>query len=412
MSDEEALLGELGAALHGATLPADVVEEQLTAVAKRLGLDAQFFALQSFLAMEVRNGAPHATVRRMSFDTHWNLTRMTALLTLSRELAAGRVGVAEGRRRIAEIAAQRPPYGKALVVAAYGVYGGAVAARVGGNLVEVLVGALVGAVAGLIHFGTLRSNTVDLQKSFIAAFVGSLCAFVLARVLPPFDAPRAVFGGVTLLVPAMVLTVGVHELASEEVESGVVRTGYGLLRFAMLAVGIGAAVNVTRFAADVPRVTATPLPFPAVLALVALGGLALVACLQGPRRDAGAIVAAAVLAYAAQEVTKRIVGEHGAPMLSAFVLGTAAYLHAHATGRSLPVMMVPGLLQLAPGFLGTEAVLRLIGREPSSQAEELSFFRVMIIAVQLGTGLLIAGLLFRTRRAPHGAGQARGAAGG
>ncbi|HXU07012.1 MAG TPA: threonine/serine exporter family protein [Polyangia bacterium] len=193
MTDEVALLSELGVALHGATLPADIVEERLTAVARRLGLEGEFFTLQSFLAMEVRNGAPSVLVRRMSFDTHWNLTRMSALLTLSRELADGRVGVADGRRRIAEIAALRPPYSKPLVVAAYGVYGAAVAARVGGNVIEMVVGALVGLVAAVIHFGTLRSNTIDLQKSFVAAFVGSLCAFMLARVLPAFDAPRAVF---------------------------------------------------------------------------------------------------------------------------------------------------------------------------------------------------------------------------
>ena len=92
MADEEVLLGDLGTALHGATLPADVVEEQLAAVAKRLGLDGQFFTLQSFLAMEVRNGAPHVTVRRMSFDTHWNLE--------GRRTAASVIGSHLGRRNL------------------------------------------------------------------------------------------------------------------------------------------------------------------------------------------------------------------------------------------------------------------------------------------------------------------------
>jgi uncharacterized membrane protein YjjB (DUF3815 family) len=128
----------------------------------------------------------------------------------------------------------------------------------------------------------------------------------------------------------------------------------------MMAVGISAAVNVIFFAA---------------------------------------VVAAAVLAYGAQEVTKRIFGAHGAPMLAAFVLGTAAYLHASTTGRSVPVMMVPGLLQLAPGFLGTESVLRLLRPGESQQAEEDSFFRVVVVALQLALGLLVAGLLFRRRRA-------------
>jgi uncharacterized membrane protein YjjB (DUF3815 family) len=256
---------------------------------------------------------------------------------------------------------------------------------------------VVGLVAGMIHFGTLRSSAVDLQKSFIAALLGSMCAYGLGRVLPAFDAPRAVFGGVTLLVPAMVVTIGVHELASEALESGVVRIAYGLLRFAMLAAGIAAAVTITQFTTAAPHLTATPLPWPVLLAVVALGGVALIACLQGPPRDALAIVAAVLVAYVAQELTKRVVGERGAPIVSAFVLGAVAYLHAHATGRSVPVMLVPGLLQLAPGFLGTKAVLHLLGRAESTSAADETFFRVLQVAVQLVTGLLLASLLFNRR---------------
>jgi uncharacterized membrane protein YjjP (DUF1212 family) len=398
MANEDALLIELGRALHQASMPADVVEERLRAVAHRLGLEGQFFTLQSFFAMELHGvGAPRLALRRMSFDTHWNLKRMTALLALSRELAEGRVGVDDGRRRIAEIAAFPPRYPKPLVVAAYAVYGGAVAARVGGSWLEVLVGAIVGLVAGVIHFGTLSNNAIDLEKSFIAALIGSLGAFALTRVLPPFDAARAVFGGVTLLVPAMVVTIGVHELGSEALESGTIRLAYGLLRFVMLAAGIAAAVAITH-AAAAPNVTATPLPWVTRLILVGIGGVALIFCLQGGRRDALAIVAAAVIAYGIQELTKVTIGPHGAPLFSAFVLGAVAYLHAHATGRTVPVMIVPGLLQLAPGFLGTKAVLQMIGRGSAAGGGGEGFFEVMLVAVQLATGLLLAGLLFRKRR--------------
>ena len=68
MDDREALLSELGAALHQATLPADAVEERLTAVAKRLGLEGHFFTLQSFFAMELRNGTK-SVLRLLRIET-------------------------------------------------------------------------------------------------------------------------------------------------------------------------------------------------------------------------------------------------------------------------------------------------------------------------------------------------------
>src|SRR5579871_1842760 len=396
--DKVALLGELARALHQATLPADAVEERVAAIARQLGVEGEIFTLQSFLAMELHaGGETRAVVGRMSFDTHWNLTRMTALIALSDRLAAGNVSVAEARRELAAIPHRPNPYPNALVVLAYAVYGAAVAARIGGGLREMLVAGVVGLVAGVVHYGTLESNTVDLQKSFLTALLGSLGAFLFGQLLT-FDEPRALFGGITLLVPAMVVTVGVHELASEALESGVARLAYGLLRFAMMAAGIAAAITLTSFATWPPSVAATALPPLAALVAVGVGGLALIFCLQAPARDGLAIVVAALVAYGAQEVTKRLVGEHGAPVASAFALGAVAYLHARATGRAAPLMIVPGLLQLAPGFMGTKTILHLLDPGASMARDADGFLQMFVVALQLGLGILIADLLFRRRR--------------
>jgi uncharacterized membrane protein YjjB (DUF3815 family) len=196
----------------------------------------------------------------------------------------------------------------------------------------------------------------------------------------------------------MVVTVGVHEIASEALESGVARLAYGLLRFAMMAAGIDAAIKIVTWVGAWPAsVSATALSPPITLALVAAGGVALIFCLQGPPRDAVAIVAAALLGYGTQELTKLFFGAEGAPMLSAFVLGAAAYLHARLTGRSTPVMIVPGLLQLAPGFLGTRVILHLLRPGESAAGAADGFLQVFVIALQLGIGLVVADLLFRRR---------------
>jgi uncharacterized membrane protein YjjB (DUF3815 family) len=75
-----------------------------------------------------------------------------------------------------------------------------------------------------------------------------------------------------------------------------------------------------------------------------------------------------------------------------------AYLHARATGRATPIMIVPGLLQLAPGFLGTKATLHLLRPQGSIATDTEGFLQVFVIAFQLGLGLLLADLLFRRQR--------------
>lgn len=394
------LLLDLGEALHAAAVPADIVGERLAGVAAALDIDAQFFTLQSFSATELRrDGVERVEIRRIPFDTHWNLTQTAALTDLAKALAARQIDPPTGRAELTRILTRRNPYPTWLTAVAWAVYGGAVTARVGGGWVEVFAGVLIGLVAGAIHFATTGHKVINLEKSFLGAFLGSLAAFALALLLPPFDYPRALFGGISLLVPAMVITIGVHEIANEALESGTVRLTYGLICFALMAAGIAAAFVLGGMLGRLPpHVVATKLPEPAVMGSVAIGGLALVVCLQARPRDAIWIVAAAVLAFGAVELTRRTVGPQGAPIVAAFILGVAAYLQARIPGHIAFTMIAPGLLQLAPGFLGTEATFKLL--TAGATKSDASFFGVLLLAIQLGIGILAAGLLFR-RRGPR-----------
>jgi uncharacterized membrane protein YjjP (DUF1212 family)/uncharacterized membrane protein YjjB (DUF3815 family) len=390
------LLLDLAAALHAAANPADVSEARLRGVAGALGLDAQFFTLQSFFATELRRGdQERVEIRRIPFDTHWNLAEVAALDELCRAITERRLDAAGARRQLDRILARKSAYPKALVALAWGVYGGVVAIRVGGRWIEGMAGILIGLAAGSIHFLAAEHKTVSLEKTFLGAFLGSIVAFLLAFVLPPFDYPRALFGGISLLIPAMVVTIGIHELANEALESGTVRLVYGLMCFGLLGAGIVAAFTLGGFfGLHPPHLTATKLPDLVVLACVAVGGLALVVCLEGRPLDVGWIVAATVVAFGAQELTRLPLGDRGAPLVVSFVLGCFAYLYARRPGRVPFTVLVPGLLQLAPGFLGTKATFKMLTvGEPMSSSG--SYFDVILLALQLGIGILAAGLLLK-----------------
>jgi uncharacterized membrane protein YjjP (DUF1212 family) len=391
------LLLDLAAALHASASPADVAEKRLHAVAEALGIEAQFFAMQSFLTTELRRGgSERIEIRRIPFDTHWNLAESAALVELCRAIVDHRIDVAAARTELDRIVSRKSAYPRWLVMLAWAVYGGVVAVRVGGRWIELLAGAVIGFVAGAIHQIAGRQKLVNLEKTFVGAALGTLAAFLLTYVLPPFDYPRALFGGICLLIPAMVVTIGIHELANEELESGTVRLIYGLMCFGLLGGGVVASFTIGRlFGLHPPHATATKLPDLVVLAFVALGGLALVACLEGRRRDVGWIVLATVIAFGAQELTRLALGDRGAPIAVAFVLGCAAYLYARRPGRVPFTMLVPGLLQLAPGFLGTKATFKMLTLGESSS--DANFFEVIVLALQLGIGILVAGLLLKHR---------------
>ena len=92
-------------------------------------------------------------------------------------------------------------------------------------------------------------------------------------------------------------------------------------------------------------------------------------------------------------------GARGAPIVAAFVLAVAAYLQARIPGHIPFTMIVPGLLQLAPGFLGTEATFKMLTVGEATSGS--SFFDVIVLAVQLGIGILAASLLLPAAHAAH-----------
>ncbi len=388
------LLADLGQELHAVSIPSDVVEQRVCAAARGLGTRAQAFVLQGFLAVETEKGVHRGVeLRRTDFDTHFNLGRHHRLVNLAQSLARGEKDRIAGRAELEDIKNQRPRFGRPLVMVGYAAYGGAVAARVGGAIREVMVGIVVGAIAGVIHLRAARSSAVDLQQSFLAALIGTLTALVLL-LLFPFDGAKAVFGGMCLLVPAMVLTTGAHELASGALESGTVRMAYGGLRFLMLGFGIAVATQAwSLFGPIPPRHITSPLPWPVVLALVAAGGAALTLCLQGRRRDLPWIVGAALLTYGTHALTVTLFGGRGSPFVAALVLGIAAGLQARLPGHIPATVLIPGLLQIAPGFLGTEAMLNLFA--PGQRGGSAQFLDVLVTALQLVTGLLVAELLIQ-----------------
>jgi uncharacterized membrane protein YjjB (DUF3815 family) len=135
-----------------------------------------------------------------------------------------------------------------------------------------------------------------------------------------------------------------------------------------------------------------------VFGILVLGGLALAPCLQARHRDVGLVVLGVLVAFGAQELTKVVFGESGSPALAAAVLGIVGGLTARLPGRNAATVVIPGLLQLAPGFLGSGAVLHSLGTTSSTADSSKTFFDVLLVSLQLVTGLLIGGLAVPSRR--------------
>ena len=125
--------------------------------------------------------------------------------------------------RIQRIVAAPSPYGPALVTLAYGVLSGTVSQFLGGGWREVVVATSLGLMLGL--FAIFAERRARLNRVFepLAAFLVSAAATGLARLVGPISLSVATLAGLIVLMPGLLITTAITELAARHLASGTLR---------------------------------------------------------------------------------------------------------------------------------------------------------------------------------------------
>jgi uncharacterized membrane protein YjjB (DUF3815 family) len=230
----------------------------------------------------------------------------------------------------------------------------------------------------------------------VAATLAAFLAALAQRHAGPLSAYVATLAGLIILIPGFSLTVAMTELATRHLVSGTARLMGAAGTF--LAIGFGVALG-SRLGALLPGTplagVAQPLPAWTLHAALLLAPLAFTVLLRADPRDAWAVVAAGVTAFAAARLGVAWLGLEVGPFVGALAVGLCGNAYARAFDRPSAVPVVPGLLLLVPGSLGFQSLSSLIERETLPGVE--SAFRMTLGAVSLVTGLLFANVLLPPR---------------
>ena len=190
----------------------------------------------------------------------------------------------------------------------------------------------------------------------IAAVAASFCAALLVRLGFDASADVVTLAALVTLLPGMTLTIGMRELATEHLQSGVANTASALVQLFGLAFGVAVGQSIaSNWFGD----ASGPVPSPAwlgiQLAAAFLAALAFTVTLRARSRDALVMGAATCLAVAANEVGAHVFGDEAAVFVAAVVVGVTGGLVGTLLRRSPLVFVVPGVLMLVPGSAGFTA---------------------------------------------------------
>jgi uncharacterized membrane protein YjjB (DUF3815 family) len=194
----------------------------------------------------------------------------------------------------------------------------------------------------------------------------------------------------------MTLTIGMRELATEHLQSGVANTASALVQLLGLVfgVGIGRSIAASWFGPTSGTLPDTGFNAFYLLAAVA-AGLAFTVTLRAQRRDALAMCLATVVALGASELGETLFGLQAAALVAAFTVGVVGGVVGWLLRRSALVFIVPAVLMLVPGSAGFNSVLQLLTDQTVSGIA--AGFDTFVTAISIAYGLMISTIVLPRR---------------
>jgi len=377
-------------AAHNAGYPTADFEDRLVSLADALGLEAaQVSATPTLVELSFGTLTRQRTYALRVHPPSVDLDAIARLEDLAQDIVSGRVTTETALGRLADITAhplRRPWY---VQLAAYAVAGGAVTPVLGGSWREVLTGGLVGLVVGAVALVARRRSRAEPMVAPLAAVAASFTAAALVRTGLKASPDVVTLAALVTFLPGMALTIGVRELATGHLQSGVANTANALIQLLGLVfgVGVGRSIAAHWFGATQRTVHQTGFTGTQLLAAVA-AGLAFTVTLRAQSRAAPIMCAATLLAISTNAIGRSLVGAAAGTFIAALAIGLVGGVVASRLRRPPLVFIVPGVLMLVPGSAGFRSLLQLLTGQTVSGIS--AGFNTFVTAMAIAYGLMVA----------------------
>jgi uncharacterized membrane protein YjjP (DUF1212 family) len=394
--EREQLIVLLATCMARYGIPAHRLEEAAASAAASLGLQAQFFATPTAVFAAIgQTGRQRTHLLRLE-PGGVSLEKLSLVDAVLRDMLARAVAPADAIRRLDEIVARPAPYGSVPAVLAFAVAAASAAVFFGGGWREVGAGAIVGLVVGatglLADMHRRMARLIDFGAAFAAAFL----ATALASLAAPMSVPVVVLAGIIVLVPGLTLTTAVTELATRHLVAGTARLMGALTIFVSIGFGVAIGQHLSAGLFGEPGAVPDPLGAWAQWAALGIAPFALGVLFQAAPRDLAVILPAGVVGFLGARLGALWLGPELGVCVGAFAVGLSSNAYARLADRPAAVPTVPGLMLLVPGGLGFRSVTSFV--EDQSLAGIQAAFAMMLVAVSLVAGLLLANAALAPRR--------------
>lgn len=391
----------MGRELHRAGIATDAIEETLTGIAKSIGLDAQIFALPTYITIAIGPNWRQRTIMMRLEPGRVSLRKIALINEIYDALRTDRIGYDQANAAVTEVDSRWPGLPAWLEIPALVLIAAGVALILGGGPHELIVSSLIGFCTGILS--TISANNAIVARLFAvaAAFLATLIVAAFTKFVGPTNVYISIIAGIVVLLPGYSLTLALHELANDFLVAGVARLGR--VFSVLLALGCGAFLGLAVVPWVLQGENVATHPVAATWWIVASICMAvgLSIDLDARIRDFVWVFAASFVALLATHLLGGTSAHAVSAFLSAFLCGMVANVGARYLRVPQAIMLVPALIVLVPGSLSYESVLFAFQHNIDSAL--ILGANAFVAAIQIVAGLLLSQLVLPTstlRRKP------------
>ena len=401
-----AFVAELASRLHAYGTTAQRLEGAVAGVARRLGLYCEVFSNPTGIILSFADpvrGQYDGITRVLRLDPgEQNLARLAATDAIAEDVLAGRLAPKDGQAALLALDAPAPRRQAVLSALAFGLSAAAVAALLGAGGVDIATAGGIGVLIGV--FAVLSSGRPQLfeAQEAIAALVATLLAAAVATFVAPLSLKTVVVSSLIVLMPGLMLTNAVSELASRQLVSGTARFAGAMMILLQLTFGTVAATQIVRLLGWQPQDAPTVLPsLPAEVGALLVASFAFAVLFRASRRDVLLVMGSALFGYAVTRAGGAWLGMStggfaGGAFLGGMAVAAVSNLYGRLANRPGALVRVPGIILLVPGSVSFRSLGFVMERDVFLGLD--TAFVVVSTLVAIVAGLLFGNLLVPSRR--------------
>lgn len=380
-------------ALHTYGVPSYELERLLTNVAEQLGYGLQCIAVPTSITMTfmLEEDKPQTYVIR-SNSGEVDVDKLSRTMDVAYAVINDEMTTEEGAIQLNEITKSKPVHNRYWTIICFMLVSASIARIFNGGLLEVLTGAVIGLSVGLlVNIGGTRSDTVANLMPALSAFMASVISVGFNKWLGLGSTYIPIVAGIIILVPGMMLTIAMAELATQNLVSGTARLLGSAVIFIQMTFGVAIGSQLGNFL--FPSDVITPLillPTWTIWIAIAATSFSFVVLFQMRWKSFLWIVAAVCIAYFVSRWGVKLMNPASGAFIGALCVGLFANLAYRIKQVPTATCLMPGFIILVPGSVGFKSLTALLDHDIIGGLD--TAFNMIIIGISLVTGLLISSI--------------------